>query len=132
MSSLLLKALALAFVAAPAIAACADKPVRPSEVGCEWTHVEGQCEVTLTLNPREAEIPTEAANLLVRWEWLQPQVSGEVPDRLTTYHLTWSEAASRAANISERASKSRCVVEVGKGSPRCDALRAIIYVEAEP
>ena len=127
-----MRSIRLAIVAVPMIAACADKPVRPSEVGCAWKHVEGQCEVTLTLNPREAEIPTEAASLVVRWEWLQPQISGEVPDRLTTYHLTWSEAASRAANISDRASKSRCVVEVGEGNARCDALRAIIYVEAEP
>jgi|GEM_PF-3219472 len=113
------------------LSACPQAVQRPSEMGCEYERVEGTCEVVTTLNPREPEAMNETASLVVRWEWTGKGVSGEVPDRVTNYEMSWGEAASRADTMSDKDS-SRCVVEVGTAPERCLAYRAIIFVEAEP
>lgn len=110
--------------------ACASAVPAPSEEGCDVERVEGTCEATVTLNPREPEDPQEATSLIVRWEW-QGATPADVPDRTRVSHLTWREASSRASNIDD-AGKSRCVIEVGTAPPRCVGKKAIVFVEADP
>lgn len=117
-------------LAALTASGCASVEATPSSLGCAVEQREGQCEATVTLNPREPEDPQEATSLIVRWEWLGKEPAG-VPDRTRVYHLSWREAASRAATIDE-ADKSRCVIEVATEPATCAVKAAILFVEAEP
>ncbi len=121
---------AIGALASASLAACASVEATPSSLGCAVERREGQCEPTITLNPREPEDRRVGTSLIVRGEWLGETPAG-VQDRTRVYHLSWREAASRAATIDE-ADKSRCVIEVATEPAACKVKAAIVFVEAEP
>jgi hypothetical protein len=97
---------------------------------CELVRIQGMCEATVTLDPREADSPDEATALEVRWEWLEAEPA-EVPDRVVWRHLTARDARALGEIIDELG-KSRCVVEQAEESGPCAGSARIVTVEAEP
>ena len=114
--------------------ACAETaPTRvPGADGpCQFERKQGMCEVDTTVDPRDTESPDEPTTLIVKWSWLAPKVAGEVPAKVTEFHMTANDARWRAKALDELG-KSRCVVEEAVAPASCAGERHIVFVEADP
>lgn len=98
---------------------------------CRFERVQGMCEASVTLEPRESDSPNEATTLEVRWRWSTPS-DIEVPDRVVRTHLTAREARALAEAIDELG-RSRCSIEQPIDvTDDCDATTRIADIEAQP
>ena len=123
------RASSIAIAAALTVGACASEGGTRAGVPCQSERKQGMCEVDTTIDPRESESPDEAATLIVTWSWLGPKVPGDVPAKVTEFHLTASEARGRAKALDDLG-KSRCVLEQAFAPAECAGQRRIVAVEA--
>jgi hypothetical protein len=113
------------------VAGCAGSGAARGGPHCQFERKPGMCEVDTLVDPRDSESADEATTLIVKWSWIGPKVAGEVPPKVTEFHMTANDARWRASAL-EELGKSRCVIEEAIAPADCAGERHIVFVEADP